>query len=1269
MPRSRRSATAPRRGIILLIVLSLLALFAIVAVSFVLYATSEAESARISRDAETITKPDVEPERALGIVLGQLLYGAPDNELGLHTSLRGTDLARLTYGGNDNFGYNLGITVAGNPVPNPDIVAYNGTGRLREGTIPVTIAGTTTFVSITTSALPPGSVPATPPAGVFAFFDPLTHQMLDVNGVPFVNATTQVPFYVDPYELVNYTCFRNGATTPDPKIPPFSLMDRVGPNDWNAFVHDPERLGSRNFDQMTFSPTGPGLTAYLNDMLDQSQLDPVLPTNPARKGPRGLWTGGYNAPYTAPDTNNMFVAKVLSDGRVILPSYWRPNAAFPDLSPTNPAWFDTTRPWLKYLTMRPRPADHAGFPPPEEGPTIDPNNAARWLSPGGDVKNKLDGPGGNDSSWMNINAPVQTAPNGQKYQMMAAILVEPIDNRVNVNVAGNIKGFNPLINSRDHTSNQGLGTWEINLGRVLANGTEWQNLFVGKGPYTVNTAPPSMGRLSLSGRYGPNGAPDTRGLVASAGRLSHPYSQVDVDAANELPSQNPYQQTTNQYLPTQNFRLPGMQGGSISVPFPAYPQGWSNGSTAERTNFPGVYDVYTPGGDDRNFQLSNMEALLRYDGTNSAALGSDLMRLCPVNLVGAPNDPVGQRNAAQLRRLITVLSNELDRPAMSPYWTNNPAGTSTYTSPSSNPTLPPQGNPGGIAFPNPNLRASGTAAVVNVPPGLPSEFAMDWRSLTAALGKVDLNRTLTAYPLALPDPANASTVTQSQTSSSYNLRFDDPNNAFLLKGFADPAMQFKQAQADRQDLANRIYRRFLAVAGLTPVANPAIPTDSELVPRRWLAQFAANIVDFIDEDDISTPFNFYTTADGLPIANIGDFIDAGTANAEIPKYWVFGTELPRVVVNEVLAQTRTLSLTTPAVPTGTRNVRLFIELYNTLGGLPASDPVNSPLQGQDNLPVQLRAPALAMGSTSLKLTGTEKTYFASPAYVPYTSSSDYESYRVHYGSGFYVHSGGTITDFNDNVTGRLIGPGTPATSVDEGFLVNATSGETLTNVDGSPATNGTSIPVGIPGVQGSGGYFLLGPINTAAGYATRIKIPTWRPPRSPSRGAVPATTPVLRSPKMAYVYNPPTGTIPDEAKVGLTVALRRLVNPHIPFDPNPTLTNGASTIVNPWYNPYVTVDYLDKIPIQEGGSTSTRNCVARGRNQPFAGRTNVPVGTTFAATSAPDTTATNFSPVQNQATQDPNLANCYHTFGVLNNPIPNPATTTSGNPYNLNAHF
>src|SRR6185437_11985633 len=86
--------------------------------------------------------------------------------------------------------------------------------------------------------------------------------------------------------------------------------------------------------------------------------------------------------------------------------------------------------------------------------------------------------GGNDSIWIDIGAPVMTAPDGTKYKMLVAPLIVDLDGRINLNIAGNILALgnppsplSPTVSSQTlslpHLSNQGWGPWEISLAKVL----------------------------------------------------------------------------------------------------------------------------------------------------------------------------------------------------------------------------------------------------------------------------------------------------------------------------------------------------------------------------------------------------------------------------------------------------------------------------------------------------------------------------------------------------------------------------------------------------------------------------------------------------------------------------------------------------------------------------------------------------------------------------------------------------------------------------------
>src|SRR5262245_66176206 len=87
-----------RRGVILIVVLSLLSIFAVVGLSFVYYADAEATSSRTMREASQPTRADIDPETLLAFGLGQFNYDT-FNE---YSALRGHSLVRSSYGGDLN---------------------------------------------------------------------------------------------------------------------------------------------------------------------------------------------------------------------------------------------------------------------------------------------------------------------------------------------------------------------------------------------------------------------------------------------------------------------------------------------------------------------------------------------------------------------------------------------------------------------------------------------------------------------------------------------------------------------------------------------------------------------------------------------------------------------------------------------------------------------------------------------------------------------------------------------------------------------------------------------------------------------------------------------------------------------------------------------------------------------------------------------------------------------------------------------------------------
>ncbi len=124
-----------RRGIVLLIVITMLALFATMALAFVYYADAEAAASQLATDAANRTLPDASPELLLTYALREILYGSNNYS----SATRGHELLRTMYGANPNNPgnpYNVYPGFPGPPYYNPNnptglnFSAYSGIGRL-----------------------------------------------------------------------------------------------------------------------------------------------------------------------------------------------------------------------------------------------------------------------------------------------------------------------------------------------------------------------------------------------------------------------------------------------------------------------------------------------------------------------------------------------------------------------------------------------------------------------------------------------------------------------------------------------------------------------------------------------------------------------------------------------------------------------------------------------------------------------------------------------------------------------------------------------------------------------------------------------------------------------------------------------------------------------------------------------------------------------------------------------------------------------------------
>lgn len=745
-----------------------------------------------------------------------------------------------------------------------------------------------------------------------------------------------------------------------------------------------------------------------------------------------------NASYTYPDHNNVYLGAVNANWEVLLQSYRRP-------------WLGAGR----YNVLQPDTAWH---------------NAAYAASlaldadGGGHVKNLENSPGTvwynagvksyykNDSYWMDPGFSTLISAGGVKYKPLFAPLIIDLDGKLNLNAHGNIRAT-----GNAHSSSHGYGPWEVNLAKAMTLG-DLANLFTGA--------------AGKKGRYGPNGKPANGGAIAYPG--SRYYSLQDLDGVI-----NP------SFALSSKFLLPG-EGTNPNpgyYPWPYYDTtAYGDADAFERTDHPALFNALAAAGDDRIFDWTDQEALLRYGLKGTIGTKSELFQLCPLNF-----------GNARVRGLVGSKSFNVGRPGASGWLDPADAAYVSYLMPTG------QAYPTGAASPFPSASFPASPA---------GEFTTGWSGANISLGKLDLNRALSNYPGI--DPTTG------------QIKISDPT----VKA------AFDAAQNERQQFARDIYNRLRWVTtGKDPSVFPAKGTD-EWNALRWLAQLAVNIVDFRDSDDYVTPFNWDTTAN-------------------TDEYWVYGTELPKLVINESYVEV----ITDTADPldgamkaTLPYRVNIWVELLN---------PHKDDGAGTNTARLQIPAVGASPMVPSYKLQIAVPPGSGSPFIDLNTGKPDPTNTKLE------------VADFVPEIAPTP----QPLAGVDVNVVLPAN-----TNYSG---TNGKNE-----------GFYLLGPKddfpNTAGATPT--------PPLATLR----VKDQMLGGVKSAMSYTIPNTTLPANFP-SHNLFLRRLACPYLPEQSNPA---------NPNYNPYITVDYVTSVPARDGVKNDTvvgprtptaiDARAARGRKQPYA---------------------------------------------------------------------
>ena len=1176
--RSSSLIAARRPGVVLLVVMALLALFATVGLSFVFYADGEAVAAKLGAQALVKEMPEVDPEDLASFFLNQMIYDTNNQ----YSAARGWSLARSIYG------YNPAAL---------NVMPYNGSGRL---------------ASFAPNAPDPNL------------------------GVPMSS-------------LINYQTFWNPAAA-------------------KTIVRTPEFYGSAS---VVGAP--PTLTSL------------------AAGGATYRYAGGANAPWTAYDTNSLYLAQVGADGTVYMPSFYRPwnvpgaapqyQSLFPDKT-----WNGSFYPVPDADTP---PVGQTLLPPQVKNLEFGPG----MLQPGG-----IPGTGpyyNNDSYWMDMGFPVMTAPNGKRYKVLFAPLVMDLSNRLHLWAHGNQRGTKGTL----HVSNEGFSPTEVNLAKLPGyNAAELAQLFAlkyGAGGQPAGPAPtfspgswfslinangenPTAGQtntgystrpfiiaiqtpataIAPSLAVVPPAGKTAKITVAATGTTAgfpwYFWDAVKVGSTVVVGQESVVVTAVNVAANdfTAHFLQSHAVGAQVNVGagFPLYPisGGWNNGNAAELTNLPSALNLFTPQGTNLPpLPMSNQEALLRYNGTNSPALTSEAFRRMPITFSPA-NNP---RN----RNMVTLANWHLDRITGAPYLPFDrtlatPAGFPKYVFP--NPATPTS-YPTLSAVPTqPNYGVGAVPAQVKNPSAAPpwnNEYTTnDWRSTMGHFLRMDLvarQSQLTAYPGA-------------------------------------------QALPSRVQLAKDIYNALIRVTGAhdpNVVASARTPTNTDYQAARWLAQLAVNMVDFMDSDT-------YNGSASTSINTAWNWYAAGAA----PEGWVYGTELPALVMNEVYAQQdATLNVWAELLnPLSAGNTVLQgarpyyeIEIYASTPALTAwlSNPANSQGSG---FPVIAPATATAQPLATLAnwtpaptdaattAVTTQVTPVTAPATIVTRNIQAYNALVPKTGASeagttvtIHLTAAHGLTQANDvgravTINGVMDNTGvTPIANYDGTFVITAVPSTTSLQYQVAPGVTGlkqgglgtaTFVTAG-----GNAGYYVVGPAQAQYTNAARVPnlpatlaTPTLAitPPQATIKpannmvaansgathvgttvtihaaGALPPTFAVGEKVVVAnvqtknamgtlvttpyngtwtiatvnfvtnsFTYVVPAGTaFPATASGGgtaslsisnITLLLRRLANPNLVF-------NAAS-------NPYITVDYVDQVPVNQGANPSATFSTV-GRAQPYA---------------------------------------------------------------------
>ncbi|MCY2986931.1 MAG: hypothetical protein NTY19_03575 [Planctomycetota bacterium] len=837
-----QSKSKSRRGIVILIVLSLLVLFIVLAVTFAIVA------GQYRRAAEAQAKQELlggEEKRHLDMALYQLIRDPNDKAA---SSLWGHGLLRDIYGA--------------------DFEA----GSVVDAKVPIDATGTkinSQVLVLTLSADLKHQEEGYYGGRVFTMLDGdaaghsvrILYSLKDNSTPKLQQLVVEMPTVDSPALFGNLT---NTTGTPNAS----TVLSK------HRFL----------INGGAFNGTGYGYDAATKN-LSQDALKPNFPYS-LTSSPKTLPAGGANEPYDVADFRDMFLAMVppnVSDSQQIIPSFHRPELINYWANNGAQGGGTTSADLLRKITLRPLPLkdQHPNFtgsnPAAGFNAPVDPANNPALLvllnalvNGPWDVDNDNDGIP--DSVWLDLQLPVVTSSNGLKYKPLVAILCRDLDGSLNVNAAGHLLQHDSQFQQK--TSSQALagavtqaslprgrgqGPPEINLSRVFDRATAqkyYAKLMTNR--YRSFSDPLDF-HPGLRSTTNNNVVTDDKLILLKEMGLPYKYGQL----ANDTD----YGSYSN---PSAYGTYPDFVGrGTLALDYHGNPLTSFTGDDAtftidttsytvnERRDSPYQMNLVQPNGQDSPYTIYELEAHLRRGDVDSSVLPT---RLSALALSGA-----------------SITTHSFDVPTGNLPGPNDLRGSATTANSHAAQLMAKR-----LADP-PNNITNPTVVEAQLRLMLPFEFLHG--------KKMDINR---AWGNGKDDSTLADYVVDDlKELLTTETVFDDANlstNGVYQNDYSDPALV---AADGRQIYARHLYCLMMLLMDSTYVPPYAESTltqaeKQELLARR-VAQWAVNVVDFRDSDAIMTRF----------VYDVNPFNGWDTTGSDGRVVW--GCEYPELMITEATA--------------------------------------------------------------------------------------------------------------------------------------------------------------------------------------------------------------------------------------------------------------------------------------------------------------------------------------------------------------------------------